>query len=328
MLPADTLTEVAGPAMRGAAVRPDDAAYEGLRRVHNAMIDRRPALIAQVADADDIASALAHARAHGLPVSVRGGGHAATGHAIADGGVVIDTRALKAINVRVASRTVTAGAGVTWGELDAMTQEHGLAVTGARVPSVGVVGFTTGSGSGWLERVMGLAADNLLSARVVAADGREVTASDREHPELFWALRGGGGNFGVVTELTFGAMPLGPTVLGGMRLYAMDRAHEVITAYRGVMDDAPEALCGGLAMITAPPAPHIPPQLHGRPVVAVIALWAGDPEDAWSGIERLDALGEPLAELVSPCPTRPSRACSARAPASPPRRCAATSGSA
>src|SRR3712207_1263907 len=184
--------------LRGTVVAPGDATYDELRRLHNAMIDRRPALIAQVADEADVAATLAYAQDAGLPVSVRGGGHAAAGYAIVEGGAVIDMRAVKHAVVDPVARTVRAGAGLNWGELDAATQEHGLAVTGGRVSDTGIVGFTLGSGSGWLERVMGLAADNLRSVRLVTADGRAVTASASEHPDLFWALRGGGGNFGVV----------------------------------------------------------------------------------------------------------------------------------
>ena len=302
MLRPDTLIQTARPGLRGTAVEPGDPAYDGLRLVHNAVVDRRPALIARVADADDVAAALAHARARGLAVSVRGGGHSAAGHGVVEGGVVIDMRALKDVHVRVASRTVRVGAGVTVGELDAATQAHGLAVTGGREPSVGVVGFTLGSGSGWLERTMGLAADNLLSAELVTADGRHVTASADEHPDLFWALKGGGGNFGVVTELRFALMPVGPTVLGGLRAYPVERMREVVAAYRDVMGEAPDELCGGLAVLTAPPLPFVPEALRGRPVVAAIVLWAGDAADGPKAIAPLGALGEPALDLVQPMP--------------------------
>jgi FAD/FMN-containing dehydrogenase len=197
---------------------------------------------------------------------------------------------------------VRAGAGVTGGEFDGVTQAYGLAVTGPRAPSVGMVGFTLGSGSGWLERRMGLAADNLLSARIVVADGREIRTSPTEHPDLFWALRGGGGNFGVVTELEFRAMPLGPMVTGGMRAYPIERAAEVLRAYREVMAGAPDELCGGAAIITAPPAPWVPDELHGRRTVAIIALWAGDPAGAQAGLAPLDALGTPSVDLVQQMP--------------------------
>ena len=299
MNPLQTPT-LAGPALRGDVVRPGDASYEELRRVPNAMIDRRPALIARVADADDVAAAIAFARAEGLPLAVRGGGHSGMG--VAEGALVIDLRSLSAVDVDPGARVVRVGGGALVGAVDAALAAHGLALTGGRAPDVGMTGFALGSGSGWLERVMGLAADNLRSATVVTADGRVVTASSTEHPDLFWALRGGGGNFGVVTELEFQAMALGPVVTAGVRVYPFAAAASVMAAYARVMASAPDELCGGLALRCAPPAPFVPAELVGEPLVMLVVLWAGDPADAADGIAPLDALGAPAVDLVGPMP--------------------------
>jgi FAD/FMN-containing dehydrogenase len=198
----------------GTLIGPDDDGYDAARSVYNGMIDRRPALIARCESVADIAAALRYARAAGLEVAVKAGGHAAPGFATTDGGVVIDLSPLKDIQVDPVRRIAWVQPGVLWGELDAATQEHGLAVTGGRVSSTGVAGFTLGSGSGWLERKMGLAADNLRAARVLTAEGAVVTASEHENPDLFWALCGGGGNFGIVVEFEFALRPVGPIVLG------------------------------------------------------------------------------------------------------------------
>jgi hypothetical protein len=265
------------------------------------MIDRRPALIARCESVPDVAAALAYARAEGLEVAVRAGGHSAPGFATTDGGLVIDLGSLKDIQVDPARRIAWVAPGVLWSELDAATQEHGLAVTGGRVSSTGVAGFTLGSGSGWLERKMGLAADNLRAARVMTADGIVVIASERENADLFWALRGGGGNFGIVVEFEFALRPVGPEVLGGILLWPRERAGEVIRAYRDLMAGAPDALCGGLALMSAPPLPNVPIDLQGRPAVGVIVLYAGAPERGEEHVRPLRALG-PAVDAVAPMP--------------------------
>ena len=284
----------------GEVVRPGDAAYDELRRVHNGRIDRHPALIVRAGDAAEVAAAIRHARDAGLPLAVRAGGHSIAGHGSVDGGLVVDTRGMKDVVVDPAAMTVTATAGVTWAELDGAAQAQGLAVTGGRVSDTGVVGVTLGSGSGWLERTMGLSSDNLVCARVVTAAGVEVVTSPSRHPDLFWALRGGGGNFGVVTEVTLKAMALGPRVLAGWRAYPFRRVREVLAAYADVMRDAPDELCGGIALGAAPSAPGVPGALRGEPFVGVVVLWAGDLAGAEAGIAPLDALGEPLVDLVRP----------------------------
>jgi hypothetical protein len=285
----------------GTLIGPDDDGYETARRVYNGMIDRHPALIARCESVADVSAALLHARQHGMEVAVRGGAHAAPGFGTTDGGMVIDLSPLKAIHVDPFRRIAWVQPGVVWGELDAATQEHGLAVTGGRVSSTGVSGFTLGSGSGWLERKMGLAADNLRAARVVTATGQIVKASATENPDLFWALRGGGGNFGIVVEFEFALRPVGPIVLGGMMLWPRDRAGAVLRAYRDLMAEAPDALCGGLVLNTAPPLDLVPYELRGRPAVAVLVLYAGDLERGAEHIARLRALA-PAVDAVQPMP--------------------------
>jgi hypothetical protein len=285
----------------GTLIGPDDDGYDEARRVYNGMIDRYPALIARCESVADVSAAIVHARRHGMEIAVRGGSHSAPGFGTSDGGLVIDLGPLKGIQVDPARRIAWVQPGVVWGELDAATQEHGLAVTGGRVSSTGVSGFTIGSGSGWLERKMGLAPDNLRAARVVTADGHVVKASETENPDLFWAIRGGGGNFGIVVEFEFALRPVGPIVLGGMLLWPRARAGEVMRTYRDLMAEAPDALCGGLALMTAPPAPMVPAELQGRPAIGVIVLYAGDPDRGAEHIAPLRALA-PAVDIVQPMP--------------------------
>jgi FAD/FMN-containing dehydrogenase len=283
-------------AVAGRVVLPTDADYNVLRAGFNGMIDRRPAAIVRIASDTDAAAAITLARGNDLPLAIRSGGHSAPGHGCCDDGIVIDCRDLQAAEVDSAAGTVRVGSGLTWKQFDATTQAHGLAVTGGRVSSTGVTGLTIGSGSGWLERAMGLTSDSLIGARVVTADG--VSLDTDEDAELLWALRGGGGNFGVVTELRFQLEPLGPSVWGGKRFYAIDRSVEVLSAFRDVMMVAPKELCGGLAFLTAPPAPWVPETIRGTPVVAIIALWTGDPSEGRAAMAALDALGKPVVDHI------------------------------
>jgi hypothetical protein len=289
------------PRFNGTLIGPDDDGYDVARRVHNQMIDRRPALIARCESIQDIAAALAYARREELEVAVRAGSHSSPGFATSEGGIVIDLSPLKAIHVDAGRQIAWVQPGVLWGELDAATQEHGLAVTGGRVSSTGVAGFTIGSGSGWLERKMGLAADNLRAARVLTADGDIVTASATENPDLFWALRGGGGNFGIVVEFEFALRPVGPIVLGGMMLWPRERAREVMESYRDVMIDAPDSLCGGLVLMSAPPLPIVPLELQGKPAVGVLVVYAGAPDRGAAHIAPLRAL-HPAVDAVQLMP--------------------------
>ena len=283
-------------AVSGRVVLPADSDYDVIRAGFNGMVDRRPAAIVRIASDADAATAIAFARRHDLPLAIRSGGHSAPGHCCCNDGIVIDCRDLTTAEVDADAGTVRVGSGLTWKDFDAVTQAHGLAVTGGRVSSTGVTGLTIGSGSGWLERAMGLTSDSLIGARVVTANGAVVDTGD--DPELLWALRGGGGNFGVLTELRFQLSPLGPTVLGGKRFYPIERGVEVLRAFRDVMMVAPKELCGGLAFLTAPPAAWVPERIKGKPVAAIIVLWAGDPADGPVAIAELDALGEPVVDHV------------------------------
>lgn len=278
-------------------VRPDDAAYDETRKLFNAMIDRHPAVIAQCADAADVADALAHAAANGLDVAVRAGGHSVAGMSTNEGGLVVDVRPMKAIAVNPEDRTVTVGAGVTWGEFDRATQEHGLASTGGRASTTGVAGFTLGGGSGWLERSYGFACDNLVSVDLVTAAGDRVTASARENPELFWALHGGGGNFGVATSFTFGLHQLGPTVHAGIMLWRGEDAADLSRSYRDLAQAAPDAVGSALVFLTAPPEPFVPEDMVGKPAVGLAYLYAGDPA---AGAEQAAPFRElePAVDLV------------------------------
>jgi hypothetical protein len=287
----------------GEILTPDDGQrYDDARVVFNAMYDRRPAVIARAEIADDVVAALGFARAFGLRVAVRGGGHSVAGYSTVDDGIVIDLGPMRGIEVDASRRRARVQAGATWGELDRATQTHGLATTGGRMTTTGVSGFTLGSGSGWLERLHGLACDNLLSAQVVLADGRVVTASDTEHPDLFWGLRGGGGNFGVVTELELRLHPVGPLVTGGLVLHPLERAPEVCRFFRDFMRDAPREIGAGVVFMHAPPAPFVPPDLQGRPAVAIIGGAFGALDEGADLLAPLRTFASPPVDLVGPLP--------------------------
>ncbi len=287
---------------QGTILRPSDPSYDEARSVFNAIVDRRPDRIMRCHSADDVAAALAAALLDGLPVSVYGGGHGVTGSAVVDGGVCIDLRGINDVEVDPAAKTVRTGGGATWGAVDAATQAHGLAVTGGRVTSTGVGGLALGSGSGWLERYCGFTCDNLVSAQVVTADSRIVTASEDEHPDLFWALRGGGGNFGIVTEFTFRLHEVGPIVLGGMLMYPAEVAGDLLRYWRDFMSDAPDELGSGFAFITAPPLDFVPEPVRGQPVVGLVICYAGDPESGMRVISPLLEAMPPAINMVQAMP--------------------------
>lgn len=280
--------------------RDDGTAYDSARAVFNAMFDRHPSLVARATSAADVAAALRFAREHRLTVAVRGGGHSVAGFSTVDDGIVIDLGPMNDIVVDAAARTVRIGPGATWGEVDRLTQQHGLATTGGRMTTTGVAGFTLGSGSGWLERLHGLACDNLLSAQVVLADGRVVTASESSHADLFWGLRGGGGNFGIVTEFELRLHPVGPQLTGGLVLHPRERAPEVARAFRDFMEQAPREVGAGLILMHAPAAPFVPPGLRGRPAVAIIAGYFGSPDEGAEVLAPLRTFGPPAVDLVGP----------------------------
>jgi FAD/FMN-containing dehydrogenase len=280
-------------------ILPGDSRYDEARAVFNAMIDRRPAVIAECATPADVAEALGHAREHGLDVAVRAGGHSVAGMSVNDGGLVIDVRPMKEVTVDPAARTARVGAGVTWGEFDRAAQEHGLATTGGRVSSTGVAGFTLGGGSGWIERSCGLACDNLLSVDLVLADGREVTASEDEHPDLFWALHGGGGNFGVATSFEFRLHPVGPTVLAGLALWPAAAGRDVALHFRDVAVTAPDELGSGLVCLTGPPEDFVPEHLQGAALVAVACMYNGPADEGEDVVASFRAL-RPEVDLFGP----------------------------
>ena len=286
----------------GTTIGASDVGYDDAREVFNGMVDHRPELIMRCERTSDVVAALAVAHNESLPVSVYGGGHSVTGSAVVDGGLCIDLRGLDQVVVDPDARTARVGGGATWGVVDAATQEHGLAVTGGRVSTTGVGGLSLGSGSGWLERSFGFACDNLLSAEVVTADGRVVTASNEVNSDLFWGLRGGGGNLGIVTEFTFSLHPVGPILLGGMLMYPASMAGELLRFWRDFMLAAPDEVGSGVALITAPPLDFVPEPVRGQPVVGVVVCYSGDPEVGQEILAPMLEFGPPAINMVQPMP--------------------------
>src|SRR5205814_33581 len=262
----------------GQLIGPRDGQYEQARSVYNAMIDKRPALIARCADREDVARAVGFARDHDLLLAIRGGGHNGAGLGTCDDGVVIDLSALKGVEVDPEARTVRVAGGSTWGEVDKATNEHGLATPSGIISTTGVGGLTLGGGLGHLTRKCGLAIDNLLEADVVLASGERVRASADENPELFWAIRGGGGNFGVVTSFLFRLHDVG-TIVGGPTFWPVEASDDVLSVYREFLPSAPRELNGFFAYTTVPPAEPFPAELHGHKVCGVVWCYAGDDED-------------------------------------------------
>jgi FAD/FMN-containing dehydrogenase len=277
--------------VRGDVLRPGSAGYDEARAVWNGMIDRRPALIVRCRDTEEVAAAVRFGRESGLPVAVRGGGHSAAGLAVCDDGIVIDLSAMRAVQVDPASRTATAEGGARWSDFDQATQAHGLATTGGAISTTGVAGLTLGGGLGWLMRSYGMACDNLIGAEVVTADGERITASEEENADLLWGLRGGGGNFGVVTKFRFRLHPVS-TVLGGMLVFPVERAREVLRFYRDFATAAPDELTTFAGMMTTP---------DGMRVTAVLPCYNGPIADGEAAIRPLRDLG-PVADQVGPMP--------------------------
>jgi FAD/FMN-containing dehydrogenase len=288
--------------VRGALLRPGDDGYDAARRVWNGMIDRNPALIVRCAGVADVINAVNFARTHHLLVSVRGGGHNVTGNAVCEGGLMIDLSSMKGIRVDPVRRTVRAQAGLTWGEFDHETQAFGLAMTGGQVSTTGIAGLTLGGGLGWLMRTCGLVVDNLLSVDLVTADGRVLLASATENEDLFWGVRGGGGNFGIATSFEYRLYPIGPIVMGGMVLHPASQAKELLRYYREYMTGAPDELMALVGFLTAPPAPFVPTHLHGTSMVAIAVCYAGSIEEGQRAVEPLRAFGPPTLDLISPMP--------------------------
>ena len=287
---------------KGQLIGPSDANYEEARAVYNAMIDKRPGLIARCTDPDDVAAVVRFARDHGLPLAIRGGGHNGPGLGTCDDGVVIDLSPLKSVDVDPDARTVRVGGGCVWGEVDAATGEHGLATPSGIISTTGVGGLTLGGGMGHLSRKCGLTIDNLLEADVVLASGEKVHASADEHPDLYWALRGGGGNFGVVTSFLFRLHEVG-TIFGGPTFWALEDGDDVLSAYREFLPAAPRELNGFFMYGTVPPAPPFPDQLHLHKVAGIVWCYAGPEEQAHKAMAPLlDNVPEPLMHGVQAMP--------------------------
>ncbi len=285
----------------GQVILPHEPAYESARLVWNGMIDRRPAVIVRPKTPDDVARAIAYGRERSLPIAVRGGAHSVAGNATVDDGLVIDLSGMKEIRVDRDARVAAAEPGLTWGEFDKATSAFGFATTGGLVSTTGIAGFTLGGGIGWLMRRYGLTCDNLLAADVVTADGRTLRASGSENADLFWALRGGGGNFGVVTRFEYRLHPV-ETVIGGLALYPAARAGVILRFFRELTDSAPDELTLVYAVLTAPPAPFVPVHLHGQSVAAIVLCYSGDLAEGERVVRPIKTFGPPAAELIRPMP--------------------------
>jgi FAD/FMN-containing dehydrogenase len=287
--------------LRGELILPGDLAYEQARRVWNGMFDRRPAAIVRARGAVDVVVAVGFARETGLPLAVRGGGHSTVGHSTCDDGVVIDLSAMNSVWVDPDRRVARAQAGALWADVDRETQAHGLAVPGGQISHTGIAGLTLGGGIGWLSRRHGLTIDNLLSVDLVTADGRVVTASAAEHPDLFWAVRGGGGNFGVVVSFEYRLHPVGPIVLGGPLVYRLDDARDALRNARGAIAAAPDDVALWLVLTSLPPHPPFPEQ-HWGETVLLVAPFSADLERGMRLLEPLTTFGSPIANLHGPLP--------------------------
>ena len=288
--------------LRGTLCLPGDAGYDDARAIWNAMIDRRPLAIVRAATPDDVVAAVNFARDHGLELAVKGGGHNIAGHAVTDGGVMLDLSSMKSIAIDPVARTAHVAPGVTLGELDQASQLHGLAVPIGINSTTGIAGLTLGGGFGWLSRKLGLTIDSLIAADVVTADGRRRRASEQDDAELFWALRGGGGNLGVVTSFEFRLHPVGPEVFAGLIVHPLASAPALLREYREIVARAPEELTVWSVLRQAPPLPFIPSEWHGREVMVLAFCYAGGIEQAGAAIAPLRALGRPIAEHAGPMP--------------------------
>ena len=288
--------------LRGRVLRPADGGYDEARAIWNGLIDRRPALIVQPTGAADVVDAVNFAREHNLLLSVKGGGHNVAGNAVNDGGLVVDLSGMNGVHVDPSTGVVRAEGGATWGDCDRESQLFGLAVPGGVVSTTGIAGLTLHGGLGHMRRKYGLSIDSLLSVDIVTADGQLRRASATENEDLFWAVRGAGSNFGVVTSFEFRAYPLGPMVTVAAVFYPLERGKGILTAWRDHMAGAPEELSSLAICVSVPPAEPFPPELHGTPVVIVVGVYSGSVEDGEPVVQPLRELGEPLLDLSGPWP--------------------------
>jgi FAD binding domain-containing protein/berberine-like enzyme len=296
----DTATAELRLRLGGDLFEPGSEGYADACLLFNSMVERRPRLVARCSAPDDVVAALAFARDRDMRVTVRAGGHSVSGASLCDGGLVLDVRGMADVEVDPERRIARVGGGATWAAVDRATQEHGLATTGGRVSSTGVVGLTAGGGSGWLEREHGLACDSLVAVELVTADGRLVRASADERPELLWAHRGGGANFGVVTALELTLHPVGPEVLAGLILHPAARGRELLALYRDTMREAADGLSLAAIYLTGPDEPEIPEELRGRPAIAIAGMYAGPIEEGEAALRAIRAFGPPSADFFEP----------------------------
>jgi FAD/FMN-containing dehydrogenase len=288
--------------LRGTLLCKGDADYNAARSLWNGMIDKQPGLIARCTGTADVITCVNFARTHQLVLAVRSGGHNVAGTSLCDGGLVIDLSQMRGVQVDPVARTARIQPGITLGDLDHEAQSFGLATPLGMVSKTGVAGLTLGGGVGWLSRKYGLSCDNLLSADIVTADGELLTVSEQKHPDLFWGIRGGSGNLGVVTSFTFQLHPVGPTVLAGMALYPMEQAHEVLHFYRTFAASAPDELTTATLLRMAPPAPFLPRHIHGKPVVAIAVCYSGSIEEGERVIRPLLDFATPIVKTIRPVP--------------------------
>jgi len=288
--------------LRGSLCYPGEPEYDQARTIWNAMVDKRPAAVIRAAGSDDVVRAVDFARDRQLLLSIRGGGHNIAGNAVCDGGLMIDLSAMKSVRIDPSNRTARVEPGVLLAEFDKEAQAFGLATPLGINSTTGVAGLTLGGGFGWVSRKLGLTVDNLLSADVVLAEGALVHASPNENEDLFWAIRGGGGNFGVVTSFEFRLHPVGPEVLAGLIVHPLSNAKQILQGYRRVAANAPDDLTCWAVMRKAPPLPFIPSEFHGKEVLILALCYVGDPAKAEAAIAPLRALGQPVAEHVGPMP--------------------------
>lgn len=288
--------------VKGGVVLPDDPNYNEVREIWNAMIDRRPAVIVQCSGADDVLHAISYARENGLELSIRGAGHNIAGSALCDNGVLIDLSNMKTVTVDVQKRRAHVEPGATLGDFDKAVQAHGLATPVGINSTTGIAGLTLGGGFGWLTRKYGMTIDNLVSVDMVTADGRKIQVSKDENIDLFWAVRGGGGNFGVVTRFEFELYPVGPEILAGLLVFPIEQAKQVLRKYREFVKSAPEELNVWVVLRKAPPLPFLPENVHGKEVVVLAVFYAGDTKEGENLIDPLRGFGDPVGEHVGAVP--------------------------